>query len=127
MSTHAEFDPTTLANHSFDPGRDDGNAELVLNVMKTDIWPSIAPGRVVKRSGYNLDKFEAHAALSSLTDAGWVAKRERGFYDLIVDPRDDVPTWPVTWNDRHDLPDPLPSEPPNKEHARAVHEQYRTR
>lgn len=111
-------------NTEYDPSKDDGDAELVLNVLKTDPLPTVSPHRVVQRTHPGFDKFDAHSALNSLADAGWVYHRERGLYDLIMDPRPDVPSWPVDWGDRQTLPSPLPNQPADRDTISEIHQQY---
>lgn len=111
-----------IPDPSYRPDRD---AELVLNIMKTDVYPTASPSSVTTRVESDFSKHDSYFALDDLVDAGWVVKRGRGFYDLVDDPRDDVPTWPVSWANRASLPSPLPDEPPNRAVADRVHARYR--
>lgn len=102
-------------NEDFNPQKGDAHPELVLNIMKTDPYPTITPHRVVERTrggDPELNKVAAFKAIDALVGAGWVTKREHGLYDLVEDPRQNEPQWPVPWGQRKTLPGPLPNEPP---------------
>ena len=73
---------TIVVNENFEPT---GQQESVLDVLKDE--QRVNPLRV--RDVTSIDKQRVNDALSSLVDAGWVRRVNRGLYEFVEDPRED--------------------------------------
>ena len=73
---------TIVVNENFEPT---GQQEKVLSVLKDE--QRVNPMRVRDATGF--EKQRVNDALSSLVDAGWVRRVNRGLYEFVDDPRDD--------------------------------------